>query len=345
MNPRGILKLLIVASLTASSLTYAQHTPMEATPAQTEASRRTHLVLKDGTFQLVLSYEVRGKVVRYRSAERDGSVEEIPLELVDLPATERWAREHAPSSANNNEAPAVLSPELAREEADRAARTPEVAKDLRLPEEDSVLALDTFRGTPELVPLAQAASDLNRETAHAVQRADVNPASSAHRITDIRRERADVQLHVPDPVFYIRIGKDDSEDTSGGALTIDTHGQSSVRTAGATGSQESRYVVERVNVRQGLRQVDSFRLAQLGSGRPQPDVIECPGEIMPGGHWLKLTPAQPLLFGEYALVEVLSDRSVNIDVWDFGIHPDAKENVEALHPEARRPAQLERRQP
>lgn len=314
---------------------------MEATPPSQQASRRTHLILRDGSFQLVLSYEVRGRVVRYRSAERDGAVEEIPLELVDLPATERWVKEHEPGAAPG-QTPSVLSPELAREEADRAARTPEVARDLRLPEEDSVLALDTFQGTPELVPLPQSGSDLNRETAHSVQRIEINPASTAHRIGDVPGERADVQLHVPDPVFYVRIGRDDAQEPGGNALTVDTHGESS-RMASAAGSASSRYVIERVDVRQGLRQVDSFRLAQLGTGAKQRDLIECRAETLPGGHWLKLTPAEPLLFGEYALIEVLSDRAVNLDVWDFGVHSDARENTEALRPQPRRPVQLERR--
>ena len=315
----------------------APNAPADLPAAQQAA--RTRLMLKDGTYQLVQGYQVRGNVVVYRSAERNGAQEEIPLELVDLPATERWAQEHAPGAQDH---PRVLSPELAREEADRAARTPDVAKDLRLPEEDSVLALDTFRGVPELVPLAQQSSDLNRETAHAVVKVEINPASSPHRIGDIPGERADVQLHVAEPVFYVRLGKDDDAPATGGVLTVDTHGQSGRETP-AGGDARSRYVIERVDVHQGLRQLDSFRLAQLGTGQPQPDVIECRAEPLPGGHWLKLTPVQPLLFGEYALVEVLSDRAVNGSAWDFGVHPDAKENTEALRPELRRPAQLERR--
>jgi len=42
-------------------------------------------------------------------------------------------------------------------------------------------------------------------------------------------------------------------------------------------------------------------------------------------------------------VEVLSARDLNLDIWDFGIHPDAKENYEAIHPEIRKPPTLERR--
>lgn len=311
-------------------------------PASSAPAGRTRLILKDGSYQLVLSYKVEGKIVRYRSAERDGAVEAIPLDMVDLPATEQWARDHAPGAADAGQAP-VLSPELAREEADRAARTPEVAPDLRLPEEDSLLALDTFRGTPELVPLPQQGSDLNRETAHEVQKVEVNPASSPHRLGDIREERADVQLHVPDPVFYVRVGNEAADPDGGGqGMVVNTNGQSGRATPG-TGSQNSGYVIERVDVRRGLREIDSFRLGQLGSGEKQRDVIETRLQTLPGGHWLKITPVEPLLFGEYALIEVLSDRAVNLDVWDFGVHPDAKENTEALRPEHRHAPSLERR--
>ena len=71
----------------------------------------------------------------------------------------------SPTTLNNPHPPAI-DPELLKEEADRAALTPEVAKDLRLPEEDSTLVLDTFHGTPELVPLSQPDSQLNRDTGH-----------------------------------------------------------------------------------------------------------------------------------------------------------------------------------
>jgi len=46
------------------------------------------LVLKDGTFQLVRSYEKNGDRVRYFSVER-GSWEEIPDALVDWDATKK----------------------------------------------------------------------------------------------------------------------------------------------------------------------------------------------------------------------------------------------------------------
>jgi hypothetical protein len=336
--------MVAAAMLLFCGLARAQRHPIDI-PDTTQAvqPQRTRLILKDGSYQVVLSYQVVGDVVRYRSAERNGETEDVPLRLVDLPATERWKREHTgPKTGGDDHA--VLSPELEKEEAERRALTPEVATDLRLPEEDSVLALDTFRATPELVPVPQVGSDLNKETAHGVLKSAINPASSAHRILSVPGFRSDIQLHVAEPVFYVRVGDDDAAPRGGASLTVDTHGASG-RPTPSGGSTESGYVIERLDVRQDSRVVDSFRIWQLGSGKRQTDVVEMKQEVLPGGHWMKLTPEQPLDFGEYALIEVLSDHEVNLNVWDFGVHSDAKENVEAILPEVKKPATLGRRQP
>lgn len=333
----------LLALLPLAFAAHAQRRPMDVpSPTHTDIEpTRTRLILKDGSFQYVFSYKVVGNIVRYRSAERDGAEEDIPLDLVDLPATELWKKEHTPGYVPPPQTP-VLTPELARQEAARAALTPEVAPDLRLPEEDSVLALDTFRATPELIPLPQNGSDLNKETAHAVSKGPINPASAPHRILDVPRERSDIQLHVPDPVFFVRISGGQQPDATGGAFTVDTHGANN-RSALSAGAPGNGYVIQRVDVRRDARVVDSFRLGLLGSGRNQPDIIETRAETLPGGNWLKLTPAQPLEFGEYVLIEVLAPNAVNLDVWDFGVHSDAPENAEAIRPEPKRPPALERR--
>ena len=116
----------LLAATAATLPAQTSHRPLDVPgPTATEPLRRTRLILKDGSFQLVLSYKVEGTVVRYRSAERDGALEDIPLNLVDLPATERWRAEHDPllkaqAAAEAAEHPPVLSPELQREEAARA---------------------------------------------------------------------------------------------------------------------------------------------------------------------------------------------------------------------------------
>ena len=87
----------------------------------------------------------------------------------------------------------------------------------------------------------------------------------------------------------------------------------------------------------------SFNINSLGTSRPQRDVVETTSELLKGGHWMKITPKQPLDFGEYALMEVLSERDVNSAVWDFGVHPTAPENRDVIKPQPRRPVTLEHR--
>lgn len=310
-------------------------------PAATAVYQRTKLILKDGSDQLVLSYKVEGNVLSYRSAERNGELEDIPLKLVDMPATIAWYHEHI----DHGSAPQrpVLSPELAKAEAERAELTPEIAPNLHLPQELSLLALDRFEDTPELVPMPQQGTDLNKETAHGVLKQAINPASSPHRILELPHRSAEVQLHVAEPAFYVRVGDDLAE--GGGGFTVDTHGAGGFRETPTGGAAGSSYVVERLDPRLDSRIVNSFRIAWLNSGRKQPEVIETSEQELPGGHWLKLTPTDPLEPGEYALIEVVSDHEVNLNVWEFGIHPAAKENLEAMRPEVRGPVELKSRKP
>ncbi len=339
-------RFFLAAGLALSAVAQS-HKPLPPLDPATNP-HRTRLILKDGSYQVVMSYHVVGSVVHYVSAERGGAEEEIPVELVDFDATHRWEKQHttpeAEGDADASQAPAI-DPELLKEEADRAAFTPEVAKDLHLPEQESVLVLDTFRGTPELVPIPQSSGDLNRNTGHNVLRAAINPLSSSHQIVQLKGEKSLVQLHVDTPVIYLRVGDAAVIPTGGAPLTVDTHG-ASARTHDTPigGSPDSRYVIVRADVRTGARVIASFRINQLGVHQ-QEDVVETTAEMLPGGHWMKLTPREPLSFGEYALMEVISEKEVNLGVWDFGIHPVAPENADAIKPEPKRPLSLEHRRP
>ena len=347
LHTTKFLAAVLLLALLLSPRLYSQHTTtLQPDPA---GPHRIHLILKDGSYQIVMSYKVVGNIVHYISAERAGAEEEIPLSLVDLEATKRWEKQHAQPGAadpNNPAPPPAIDPELLKEEADRAALTPEVAKDLRLPEEDSTLALDTFRGTSELVPLAQTDSDLNRNTAHNLLKAAVNPLSAAHPIVTLKGEASPVQLHVNDPILYIRIGDESVGNTAGPALTVDTHGATSrIQNDPAGGSPTSRYVIVRADVRKGARVIDSFRIPLLGTGKRQEDVVETTTQVLPGGHWLKITLKESLDFGEFALMEVISDKAINLGVWDFGVHPVSPENRDIIKPEPRHRTTLERHGP
>ena len=344
----SILATALLVGCAPVPAVYSQHTTTLQPDATTP--HRTRLILKDGSYQIIMSYKVVGNVVRYVSAERGGAEEEIPLSLVDLEATKRWDKQHVkpadPDNPDNPQQPPAIDPELLKEEAERAALTPEVAKDLRLPEEDSTLALDTYHGMPELVPLAQTDSDLNRVTGHNLLKAAVNPLSAAHPIVTIKGESSPIQLHVKDPVFYLRIGDESVGNTAGAPLTVDTHGATSrIPNDPGGGSPKSRYVIVRTDVRTGARVIASFRIGLLGTGQHQEDVVETASELLSGGHWLKVTPKEPLDFGEFAIMEVVSDKILNLSVWDFGIHPVAKENRDIINPTPRRGGTLEHHGP
>jgi hypothetical protein len=263
---------------------------------------------------------------------------------VDFEATKRWEQRHT-AAAEGGQSP-TIDPELLKEEAERASLTPEVAKDLRLPDLDNVLALDIYRDQEQLVPLPQSDGELNHNTAHNILKAAVNPLSSSHQLVQLKGDRSAIQLHVDRPVIYVRIGEAAATPNGSTPITVDTHGASEAMTDKHPGDPlASRYVIVQADVRTNSRIVASFKISALGTVQQQADVIETATEVLPGGHWMKLTPKQPLGFGEYALMEVLSDKEVNLGVWDFGVHPMAPANRDAILPQPKRPFALAPRKP
>ena len=341
---------------------FAQQTqrPLQPAPANGAAQsassapaepHRTRLILKDGSYQIVISYTVKGNLVSYLSAER-GETEELPADLVDWDATRKWEKEHATPDASGSvqEPAATIDPELLKEEADRRALTPEVAPDLNLPEQDSVLALDYFQGTPELVPLLQSSGELNRQTSHNILKLNLNPRAASHEIVQLEGIESAVQMHVDQPVIYLRVGDDSTVSRGGQVFTVDTHGAGASKSAATTnatssgGSQYSGYVMVRADVRTDARVLASFNIGMVGSGvKQQEEVVDTKTELMPGGHWMKVTPTKALDFGEYALMEIVSDNEVNLGVWDFGVHPVAPENRDVIKPQPKHPLTLEHR--
>jgi hypothetical protein len=192
----------------------------------------------------------------------------------------------------------------------------------------------------------QSQGELNHNTGHNVVKAVVNPLSSSHQLVQLKGDRSIVQLHVDQPVIYIRIGEAAVAPNGSEPMTVDTHGAAQAMTDKHPGDPAaSRYVIVQADVRTNSRIVSSFKINALGTVQRQEDVIETTTEILPGGHWMKVTPKQSLGFGEYALMEVLSDNEVNLGVWDFGVHPMAPANRDAILPQPKRPFALSPRKP
>ena len=177
----------LLAALFALVLALSAH-------AQQDVSRR--LILKDGSYQMVTKYEVKGERVRYMSAERD-EWEEMPSSLIDWPATEKYEKDRA-AGASVPEA-AALDKELEQEREQEEAQLPQVAPGLRIPQASGVFLLDSFQGEPQLDEIQQSAGDVNRNTKGNIFRGAINPIASAKQTIELDGPHATVQSHVGVP--------------------------------------------------------------------------------------------------------------------------------------------------
>src|SRR5271170_8383088 len=159
MLRRTQLLLFILAALLAPGI---------QAPAQQLAGR---LILKDGSYQLVTKYEIKGDRVRYKSAERD-EWEELPSALVDWPATEKYEKDRATSAIP--EAAAIDKETDADREAE-LSHLPQVAPGLRLPEDSGIFLLDNFHGQPQLVEMQQAEGDIKQNGRANILRGALGP--------------------------------------------------------------------------------------------------------------------------------------------------------------------------
>jgi hypothetical protein len=290
------LILLLLALLALASLSHAE-----------QPSKR--LILKDGSYQPAVKWEVKGARVRYYSAERF-EWEEVPTSLVDWPATEKWNKERESGAV----APRAREVD-AEEQAERKAeedRAPQVAPGLRLPAQGGVFLLDTWRDQPQLIELVQNGSEINKQTGTNIIRSTINPLAGSKQSIELKGLHARVQAHVPQPVMYFNIDLDDDP-----------------KTGPARG--QDRYRIVRLQSKKDVRVVGNLKIAIYGKVKQEATSVPTTVEPLSGG-WLKVTPATPLAPGEYAVVEMLGEEGMNLFVWDFGINPSAPENAAAWKP-------------
>jgi hypothetical protein len=331
---RRLLLMGLVTLLLSAGVTRAQeHKPLPA-PQNVPGMKSNHrIILKDGSYQLVREYEVVGDRVRYLSIER-GEWEEMPANLVDWDATRKWENDHATPQPDETSPSMKEAEELDKEEAavraDERARMPEVAKGLELPDQDGVFVLDTFQGTPELVELIPTGMSMNQKNRHGVS--TLNPLAGQKASIEIDGAHAKVHLHVNDPAIYLSLEGNDQTVTTH-ALTVQTV-QVPGRVNRKHGAQSPRsgFAIVKVDERKAVRIVGAVNVSPTGAVTQSEDVISAKSEVLPGNHWLKLTPDQPLKIGEYALVEILSPSDINQSVWDFSVNPMLGDNPSALGP-------------
>ena len=324
------------AAQSQSQQSQPQQKPLPLKPAIPGTGQNHRLILKDGSYQIVRQYEVVGDRVRYISVERSGDWEELPSDLIDWQATRKWERDHA-ELAGDNASPAMkeaaeIDKEEAAERDEQKARMPEVAKGLELPDEDSVFALDTYEGTPELVELLPNELGLDAKTHKGLS--TINPLATERAAIELPGAHAKAHLHVNDPTIYLSLDvTDEAEKVVSHAMTVPTNNAKEVANSkhGAHSTQ-SGFVIVRVDERKAVRVVGAIHISPTGNVTQSEDVIPGKMEILPGRHWVKITPAVTLLIGEYALVEIISPKEIGQRVWDFRVDPRTGDNEGSIGP-------------
>jgi hypothetical protein len=333
--PGAALVFLLLAATLGAAQT---HKPLPTPQGVPNTGSNHRLILKDGSYQIVRKYEIVGDRVRYLSLERGGDWEELPESLVDWDATRKWERDHAEQlAAAEDSSPAMkeaedIDKEEAAERAEQAARMPEVAKGLELPDMDSVFILDTYQGTPALVELVPNQLGVDAKTHHGLS--TLNPLAGQRASIELPGSHAKVHLHVNDPAIFVSLNAtDNAEKVLSHAMTVDTKGApEAVNRKHGAHSPQSGFAIVKVDERKAVRVVGAIHISPTGNVTQSEDTIPMKVEVLAGKHWLKLTPTQTLAIGEYALVEIISPSDISQMVWDFQVNPRLGDNEGSITP-------------
>jgi len=268
-------------------------------PGQQATNR---LILKDGSYQSVVKYEIQGDRVRYFSAERY-EWEEVPSSLVDWEATRKYA---------DNLASGKLRAETPQEREEREAEeanSPEIAPGVKLPGSGGVFLFETYGGKSEAAEILQNGSEVNQNKKRNVLRSTINPVASSKQSFELKGAHAQIQAHNGQPALYVDIDEGPTDVAPG-----------------------DRFRIVRAEVKNGTRIVGNLKISFTGKTSQENTVIPTSVEKVGKGQWLKVTPSKELAPGEYALVEMLGPQEMNLYVWDFGVNPQAPANPNVWRP-------------
>lgn len=249
-------------------------------PARAEELK---LYLKDGSYQLVKTYEVDGDRVRYYSLERS-QWEEIPAALVDFDATKRGQQEEEARQEKQLEQAKALEKERFERKAPAGY---EVAPGIHLPNVEGVYAFDGMR----VIPIVQSSGEIVTDKERlALNLALPAPLLKKRALVVLPGAQAAVRISNAQPTLFVQ-----SADGWGARAEL----------IPLKAGKQSR-VVEKIQSGVGVGKSGEVR-----------DAIPLErAEVAPG--LFKLRPTQPLPPGEYALAELIQEK-LNLEVWDFGI--------------------------
>ena len=331
--PSSRSTLLRLAAIAVAMLCLALHSLAQ------DLARR--LILKDGSYQLVTRYEVKGDRVRYKSAERD-EWEELPSSLVDWPATEKYEKDRATSAI-----PEAAALDKEKDTEAEQSHLPQVAPGLRLPEDSGVFLLDNFQGQPQLDEMQQTEGDINRNVRGNIFRGPLSPIANNKQSVELEGEHAALHVHVAVPSIYINVDDEDRRLPPSGETASARLNQPSLDAPRAQSQQPQqpqqpegaiipfdRFRIVRVKVKSGKRVVSDLKRNVAGKVSQNQDFVSTTIDRISGG-WFKLTPTHDLEPGEYALVEIQGNEGMNLYLWDFSVNPNAPPNANPWKPDVK----------
>jgi hypothetical protein len=277
--------------------------PPKVNPATARLSHGTKLVLKDGNFQMVRTYERIGERVRYYSVER-AAWEEIPAAMVDWDATEK-AR-----IADEKAEAALVKRVQAQEQAQNVISVVDVdaslpvAKGVFLPSGEGMFMVEGKSVTKLEQVGAQTSTDKKRVLEQVISPVPIIP--SKHNV-DIQGPRAKFRVSAGNgpPEFYLR------------EVAPDPDNPTAIEQSSRQGISGPEVQLVRATVKGNKRRLKAIK-SMFGQQ------ISTDMNTISIQRWevakdvYRFTLGEPLPPGEYALAEILPD-GMNVFVWDFAV--------------------------
>ncbi len=269
----------------------AQEKPAVAPPSQPQENvpaplpRGTRLFLKDGSYQLVREYKIVNDRVRYWSVERE-AWEEIPAQFVDWDAIHKGEAEDA---ARRKQIDEKLK-EIAQHE--RAVSLDvdtsiEVAPSVFLPDQPGFYVVANGAVAPLSQDLADSHLSMKRLFIQVITPIPVVPTKHS---VELKGAHAKMRIHDPEPEFYFR--------------TAD--------------QREPHIALIRARVRGSSRLLTEIDTDFVGESRTKENQISLERWVA-ARNTFRYTLGQKLEPGEYAFIENIPEKGMDLYLWDFGV--------------------------
>jgi len=304
MNARRILRCLVAPLLLApASLALVQQAtpPPPQAPAQEKSAptpapvasaavpvplpQGTRIILKDGNFLLVREYKIEGARVRYWSVERS-EWEEIPAELVD------WDATHKGEAAD----------------AGRKKEIDEKLKDIAQHERAASLDVDTS------IEAAPGVYLPDEPGFYVVANGAVASLSQDLADSHFNKKRLLIQIITPIPVVPTKHNVE-MKGAHAKLRVTDSQPEFYFRTAD---QREPAVALVRAQVHGNSRLISEISTNIVGNSRSKEDQMRLERWLVARGTF-RYTIEQKLAPGEYAFIEMVPEKGMDLYVWDFGV--------------------------